>query len=283
MMFLSFFFQSPTYAKVQPDHEYQSKPDKFSESQIRDQYLKTPTFELLSDSQFSILEAAPPTEKVPNFNPRSQHEAATTQVVENDQTQFRHPATIQQPRRVQKRTENLIRSPPETVSPINNGKHRESSHATSSVYFDAVDTIRSPPRKIERLAPEEVKPNDTTVSTTLFDYISRDVRSSAMETETSPFVASFNLMAASVIDMPLSMLKTPERNVPDGWSEKTTGRGETFWVHLQTGRMVDDLSKCEEVLKSVDVNNLSVFKTDLRKAKMQTKKRMLWPLPAGIV
>ena len=56
----------------------------------------------------------------------------------------------------------------------------------------------------------------------------------------SGFVADFNLLEESMIQLPQSMVKSRENDVtaglPDGWAKKSNAHGKMFWVHLQSGR-----------------------------------------------
>lgn len=63
------------------------------------------------------------------------------------------------------------------------------------------------------------------------------------------------------------------RNLPEGWSQKINDRGQSLFVHLQTGRVVSDISKCDKTPARSDDDNLAIGK--------EPRKKSLWPLPPG--
>jgi hypothetical protein len=65
-------------------------------------------------------------------------------------------------------------------------------------------------------------------------------------------------------------------SLADGWTRKTDGSGRTFFVHLQTGRIVDDASKCCATPRLPEATEGGTRR--LHDAK---RRRALWPLPPG--
>ena len=71
------------------------------------------------------------------------------------------------------------------------------------------------------------------------DEIAREVQ---LNPKPSDFVASFDLLSDTILEMSQQPAEKPNcvtddvtSEVPKGWTKKTNGRGETYWVHLQTG------------------------------------------------
>ena len=64
----------------------------------------------------------------------------------------------------------------------------------------------------------------------------------------SGFVADFNLLEESMIQLPQSMVKSRENDVaaglPDGWAKKSNAHGQMFWVHLQSGAYFIFKNRC---------------------------------------
>jgi hypothetical protein len=126
-----------------------------------------------------------------------------------------------------------------------------------------VDGLDRPPEA----APQPQEP---------LEVIARDASLHAAVTSSSHFVASFDLMAASTVDLPKSMEKCGGGSLADGWTRKTDGSGRTFFVHLQTGRIVDDASKCCATPRLPEATEGGTRR--LHDAK---RRRALWPLPPG--
>ena len=83
--------------------------------------------------------------------------------------------------------------------------------------------------------------------------------------------SNFDMLNSSVFELPKSMQKS--RNLPEGWSQKINDRGQSLFVHLQTGRVVSDISKCDKTPARSDDDNLAIGK--------EPRKKSLWPLPPG--
>jgi len=71
------------------------------------------------------------------------------------------------------------------------------------------------------------------------DEIAREVQ---LNPKQSDFVASFDLLSDTILEMSQQPAEKPNfvtddvtSEEPKGWTKKTNGRGETYWVHLQTG------------------------------------------------
>ena len=74
------------------------------------------------------------------------------------------------------------------------------------------------------------------------DAVARDVQ---VNPKPSDFVASFDLLSETILELSQQPAEKPKFDAndvaseePKGWTKKSNGRGDTFWVHLQTGRKV---------------------------------------------